>query len=161
MSKWNVEYLKQLQSLPLDAKIQITIQRVDEWVQEFGEEGVYISFSGGKDSTVLLDIIRSKYPNMKAMYVDTGLEYPEIKQFVKSFDNVDVIRPDMSFREVIIRFGYPIGSKDIAKKYIAKEKVSHGRINILIMKTRTDSLSPSAGEILQTLRLTHHIIAVI
>lgn len=41
--------LKTLQSLPLEAKIQKTRLRIREWVDEFGEDGVYVSFSGGKD----------------------------------------------------------------------------------------------------------------
>ncbi|MCQ2369405.1 MAG: phosphoadenosine phosphosulfate reductase family protein [Paludibacteraceae bacterium] len=49
-------------------------QRVRDWVNEFGIDGVYVSFSGGKDSTVLLDVVRSVYPEVTAVFVDTGLE---------------------------------------------------------------------------------------
>lgn len=108
--------LKQMQSLPLPAKIQMTRQRVRSWVDEFGEDSVYISFSGGKDSTVLLDIVRKDYPYIKAIFIDTGLEYPQIRDFVKRIDNVEVIRPKMNFREVLIRYGYPILSKELALK---------------------------------------------
>jgi 3'-phosphoadenosine 5'-phosphosulfate sulfotransferase (PAPS reductase)/FAD synthetase len=81
-------------------------------VSYYGLEGVYVSFSGGKDSTVLLHIARELYPNIKALYVDTGLEYPEVKAFVKTWDNVDIIRPKMSFKQVIERYGYPVISKE-------------------------------------------------
>lgn len=108
--------LKQMQSLPLPAKIQMTRQRVRSWVDEFGEDSVYISFSRGKDSTVLLDIVRKDYPYIKAIFIDTGLEYPQIRDFVKRIDNVEVIRPKMNFREVLIRYGYPILSKELALK---------------------------------------------
>lgn len=47
---------------------------------------IYISFSGGKDSTVLLDIARKMFPNIPAVYFDTGLEYPELREFVKTVD---------------------------------------------------------------------------
>lgn len=76
-----IEELRQLQSLPLSRKIQITQTRIIEAFQHWGGNA-YISFSGGKDSTVLLNIARQIYPDIKAVYVDTGLEYPEIKQFV-------------------------------------------------------------------------------
>lgn len=76
---------------------------------------IYISFSGGKDSTVLLHLVRELYPEAKAMFVDTGLEYPEIKQFVKSFDNVDIIRPKKMFNEVIEEYGFPIISKEVSE----------------------------------------------
>lgn len=45
--------LKALQDLPLDIKVSLTIDRIRQWVDEFGEDGVYVSFSGGKDSTAI------------------------------------------------------------------------------------------------------------
>lgn len=116
--------LQQMQALPLKMKIKLTQSRIRQWVNEFGEDGVYISFSGGKDSTVLLDIARKMYPEIKAVYVDTGLEYPEIKHFVKGFDNVEIIRPEMVFKDVITKYGYPMISKEVsecvqgARKYL-------------------------------------------
>lgn len=107
--------LKQMQSLPLSAKIQMTRQRIKGWIDEYGEDGVYVSFSGGKDSTVLLDIVRKDYPNTKAVFFDTGLEYPEIREFVKTFDNVDWIKPKMNFRQVIEKYGYPMISKEVSE----------------------------------------------
>lgn len=114
MSERTKDDLKQLQSMPLDAKILMTQTRIREWVREFGESGVYVSFSGGKDSTVLLDIVRKMFPDIEAVFVDTGLEYPEIRQFVKTFDNVTILRPDMRFDEVIKKYGYPMISKTVS-----------------------------------------------
>lgn len=90
------EELRMLQALPLDVKIRKTQQRIREWVEFYGQENVYVSFSGGKDSTVLLHIARHMYPDIKAIFVNTGLEYPEIVEFVSLLDNVEVIRPDMN-----------------------------------------------------------------
>lgn len=104
--------LKMLQALPLEVKVAKTKLRIDEWVRYWGLENVYVSFSGGKDSTVLLHIARQLYPDIKAVYVDTGLEYKELKDHVKTFDNVDIIRPKMSFREVLQKYGYPVISKE-------------------------------------------------
>lgn len=103
-----------LQSLPLDIKILKTKQRIREWIDFWGQNNVYISFSGGKDSTVLLDLVRQVNPNITAVFVDTGLEYPEIKHFVKSIDNVTILRPEMSFKQVIETYGYPMVSKEQA-----------------------------------------------
>lgn len=73
------EDLKYFQAMPLDIKVAMTKTRIREWVKEYGTDGVYVSFSGGKDSTVLLHIVRELYPNIEPVFVDTGLEYPEIR----------------------------------------------------------------------------------
>lgn len=109
------EELKLLQCLPLEIKIRKTQQRIKEWVDEFGVEGVYASFSGGKDSTVLLDIIHQIYPDIPAIFADTGLEYPAIRAFVFKHANTTIIRPDLKFKEVINRYGYPVIGKEVAE----------------------------------------------
>lgn len=119
--------LKILQNLPLEIKIQKSKLRIQEWVSYWGEDHVYISFSGGKDSTVLLDLVRQDYPNILAVYNDTGLEFPSIKKFVKEFDNVKIIRPEMNFKEVINKYGYPILGKEQAKNiYYARRALRLG-----------------------------------
>jgi len=109
------EDLKYYQSLPLDMKIAKTKDNIREFVHEFGVDDVYVSFSGGKDSTVLLDIARKMYPEIEAVFVNTGLEYPEIQKFVKTFDNVRVVYPKKTFRQVISEYGYPVISKEISR----------------------------------------------
>ena len=108
------EELKALQALPLERKILISQTRITEWYLRH-EGQVYVSFSGGKDSTVLLHMVRTIFPDVPAVFVDTGLEYPEIKEFVKTFDNVTILRPEKSFRQVIQEYGYPVISKEVAK----------------------------------------------
>ena len=113
MSKMTNDQLRQLQALPLNIKIRKTEQRIREWYEHW-EGNVYVSFSGGKDSTVLLDIVRHLYPDVPAVFSDTGLEYPEIKEFVKTFPNVIIVRPKHSFKEILTKYGYPIISKEVA-----------------------------------------------
>ena len=118
--------LRSMQAATLPVKISLTKQRLREWVEHYGLDKVYISFSGGKDSTVLLHIAREMYPSIKAVFFDTGLEYPEIREFVRSYENVDWVRPDMNFRDVIAKYGYPFISKEVgecvfgARKYLTK-----------------------------------------
>lgn len=114
MGKITTEELFMLQALPLDIKIAKSKLRIQEWIDRYGEEGVYISFSGGKDSVVLLDLVRQVNPNIPAVFVDTGLEYPEIKDFVKKQENIIILRPKKSFKQVIEEHGYPMVSKEQA-----------------------------------------------
>lgn len=106
--------LKQMQSLPLSDKIRMTEYRIRQWYEAFDGD-VYVSFSGGKDSTVLLDIARRLYPDIEAVFVNTGLEYPSVRKFALSKKNVTELRPKMNFRDVIIKYGYPIISKEVAR----------------------------------------------
>lgn len=114
-NKHTREELKAYQSLPLSVKISLTQDRIRAWYKEFNGQ-VYVSFSGGKDSTVLLHLVRQLYPDVEAIFIDTGLEYPEIRQFVKTIDNVTWLKPKINFREVILKYGYPIISKEVAQR---------------------------------------------
>ena len=125
--KHTIEELKTRQAYPLDLKIALTRERVRGWVNEFGEDGVYISFSGGKDSTVLMDIIRNEMGlNIPAVFVDVPTQFPELKQFALSWENVEVIKPKISFIEVCEKYGFPLISKEIsdsvfdARRYLTK-----------------------------------------
>ena len=124
MNRHSPHDLKQMQSLPLEAKIIMTQQRIRQWYDHWDGE-VYVSFSGGKDSTVLKHIVdnTSGVYDVPAVFVNTGLEYPEIQRFVKDIQagkypcfnsNVEIIRPDMRFDEVVKKYGYPVVSKEVA-----------------------------------------------
>lgn len=109
------ERLLELQALPFEQKIQITLARVIEWY-DYWHGKVYVAFSGGKDSTVLLHIARKFFPDIPAVFNDTGLEYPEIREFVRTIDNVIWLKPAMNFRRVIETYGYPLISKEVSQK---------------------------------------------
>jgi 3'-phosphoadenosine 5'-phosphosulfate sulfotransferase (PAPS reductase)/FAD synthetase len=112
LERWQ---LTQRQNLPLDVKVGLTKTKIRQFYQ--GNSGnVYVAFSGGKDSTALLHLVRSVYPDVPAVFVDTGLEYPEIKDFVKSIPNVITIRPKMDFYSVIKKYGYPVISKKVSRQ---------------------------------------------
>lgn len=96
----------------MDRKLQETKELVNCWANAFGVDGVYVAFSGGKDSTVLLDIIRKMYPDVVAVFNNTGLELPEIVRFVRSFNNVVELRPKIPFHQVIKKYGWPVVSKE-------------------------------------------------
>jgi 3'-phosphoadenosine 5'-phosphosulfate sulfotransferase (PAPS reductase)/FAD synthetase len=126
------------QSLPLQDKIDMTADKIEGWYNHWGGK-IYVAFSGGKDSTVLLDIARNKtfIPDAKlipACFSDTGLEYPEIRDFVKTIDNVSWERPKLTFREVIEKYGYPVISKEQSRYLFeyqtsSSEKLKSIRLN--------------------------------
>lgn len=119
--------LAQMQAVPLEGKIIMTQQRIRQWY-EYWDGKVYVSFSGGKDSTVLKHIVDSMYDDVPALFVNTGLEYPEIQKFAMSQKNVVTVRPDMRFDEVLKKHGYPVISKIVSKRVEeAKSAIKQGR----------------------------------
>lgn len=143
--KHTVKELQQKQFLPLKMKISMTEELISDWVREFGKDGVFVSFSGGKDSTVLLDIARNLYPDIKGVFFDTGLEYPEIRNFVEQFENIDWVRPEMTFKQVVDTYGYPFISKETAdvvwraKRYL--DKIPTGNCNSAELQKLTELIT--------------------
>lgn len=119
--------LKQLQSLPLEIKIQKSKLRIKEWYDYWNGQ-VYLSFSGGKDSTVLKHLIENTVgvTDVPNVFVDTGLEYPEIRNFALSQSNVVRLKPKMNFREVIDKYGYLVISKEVSQKVSAARNNPNG-----------------------------------
>jgi 3'-phosphoadenosine 5'-phosphosulfate sulfotransferase (PAPS reductase)/FAD synthetase len=109
------EQLKERLELPLEEKILWAKDVIVEYYCQM-EGKVYVSFSGGKDSQVLLHLVRSIFPKVPAVFCDTGLEYPEIRKHVKTFDNVVWLKPKMKFPEVIKTYGVAVASKEVAQK---------------------------------------------
>lgn len=147
MAKHQRGDLQQMQSLPLQAKIQMTYSRIRGWIDEYGEDGVYISFSGGKDSTVLLDLVRRKYPNIPAVFVNTGLEYPSVRNFAESQENVITLRPKMNFREVIIKYGYPVISKEVSKRVYEYRTTKSYRLKKMLLEMFEGTFKDHNGNI--------------
>ena len=115
--------MKELQALPLERKIQITQTRIIEWYQHYKGQ-VCVSFSGGKDSTVLLHIARQIYPDIPAVFSNTGLEYSSIQRFVKTWDNVDIVVPKINFVQVVSTYGYPLIGKEVAEAIYYARRLS-------------------------------------
>ena len=95
--------------------------RIREWYDHWNGD-VCISFSGGKDSTVLAHLVHDLYPDVPMVFSNTGLEYPEIQAFARKM-GAEFIRPKMSFSEVISKYGYPIISKENAEAIYYARKI--------------------------------------
>lgn len=113
-SLYTREDLAEMQAWPLVRKVQETMTLIAEWYTAHSGR-VYVSFSAGKDSTLLLHLARQLYPDIPAVYVDTGCEYPENVAFAKTVPGVVWLRYNMPFGEVLRQYGYPVISKEISK----------------------------------------------
>lgn len=131
--KLNSWQFSQRKYLPWEAKQKLTKARIQEWYDNWNSQ-VYVSYSGGLDSTVLLHIIRNIIgTEIPAVFSNTGMEFPEIVRFARqaSGEYVEIYprRKDgkrIYFRDVILNEGYPLVSKETALKI---RKLRHGQLS--------------------------------
>ena len=113
-----IAILRSRQAWSLEKKIDHSLGAIDSFMAYCREHNrnPYVSFSGGLNSTVLLHLARRVFGDqIPGVFCSTGNEYPEIVQFVRHTDNVTTIRPDMSPREVMEHYGFPLVSKEQAQ----------------------------------------------
>lgn len=154
-NKFTNEQLKEMQNWDLDRKIAVSKTRIIEFYNKFYDKtnnlsGVYVSFSGGKDSTVLLHLVRSIYPDTPAVFVDTGLEYPELREFVKTIPNVTWLKPRINFRQVIETYGYPVISKEVSKVVKdARASIKNGKedTSYAMKQLKGEYVNPHTGKL--------------
>ena len=110
------ERIKQMQSLSLNGKVLRSAAKIKEFFA--GVEGMaYMAFSGGLDSRVVLDIVRNECrfsaEEIPAVFVDTGLEYPDVRECALKHADV-VLHPKMTFGQVVKKYGFPVVSKTVS-----------------------------------------------
>jgi len=102
-----------LQKLPLETKILYTQERIHEWY-EYHNGNVCVALSGGKDSMVLRHLVLNLYPDVTCVFSNTGVEFPEIQRHALKYAD-KVIKPNRSFKGVLLKHGYPFPNKNVAK----------------------------------------------
>lgn len=94
------------------------LQKIRYTINYYGEENFYLSYSGGKDSCVLSEMIDIVFPNNKIprVYADTGIELNMVRDFVKkqaeTDDRIVIIKPSKNIKKVLEEEGYPFKSKE-------------------------------------------------
>lgn len=111
----DVQELQERQRWSLKQKIDHSLFTIETYISRT-EGQCYVAFSGGKDSSVLLDLVRMIDPTIPAVFVNTGNEYPDIIKFVRHLRddkgyNIIELTPKMKPREVWSKYGFPLISK--------------------------------------------------
>lgn len=94
------------------------VNAIKDTINKYGEENFYLSFSGGKDSTILHYLLDMALPNnqIPRVYINTGIEYNDIVDFVKDLASKDdrfiILKPEKPIKQTLEKYGYPFKSKE-------------------------------------------------
>ena len=125
------EQVHEMQSKLFEEKVLITQSKILQIINLTGG-GIYVAFSGGKDSSVVLDITasiwKSVYPNkpLVVAFANTKAEFSGMIDFIKSYVkyiekkhgikiDFHMTQPDIKFKEMFEQIGYPVASKEVAE----------------------------------------------
>ena len=109
-----LEELKKRQSWTFDQKLDHAGATGENFFSRL-DGRCFVAFSCGKDSTVLLVLVRrfvDKY--CPAVFCNTGAEYPDVVNFVHSFDNVIIIKPAQTLNKLSSNADFPLSVKNKA-----------------------------------------------
>lgn len=108
--------LKNYQAMPLGAQVRRSEMLVRE-AMDHCDGQMYIAISG-KDSIVTADIVWSLFPDVPGVYADTGNELDSVKKniirMIGEGRDITIVKPKMSFDEVVLKYGYPVVSKKVS-----------------------------------------------
>lgn len=97
------------------------------------EHNAYLSFSGGKDSTILHHLLDMALPNnnIPRVFIDTGIEYRLIREFVLELASKDnrfiIIKPTRPIKATLEKYGYPFKSKQHSHNLMVYQHSGIGR----------------------------------
>ena len=106
------------------------LQKIRQIITKYGEDNFYISFSGGKDSTILSELVDMAIPDNKIprVYSNTGIEYGLILDFIEKERakghtwELVIIKPETPIKQMLEKEGYPFKSKEHAAVVASYQK---------------------------------------
>lgn len=114
--------LTERQGWTLAQKIDHSLGVIDQFNSHYNGE-VYVAFSGGKDSCVMLSLVEVVVPNVQCMFIMTGCESPSVCRFVRQMKkdghNIEIVRPEKTLKEVFAEYGFPLVSKRVSHDIFA------------------------------------------
>lgn len=93
------------------------ITKIQSVMRQHGEDKFALSFSGGKDSTVLHYLLDEALPGNRIprLFADTGIEFRAIVDFVNNLkekdDRIVILKPRVNIKKMLEAEGYPFKSK--------------------------------------------------
>lgn len=122
----DLKELRERQGWSLEQKIDHSLFTIETFLARLNGQ-CYVAFSGGKDSTVLLDLVRRIDKTIPAVFVNTGNEYPDIVYFVRKLKaqgyNIIELHPEHKPKQVWEKYGFPLVSKAQAE-YIHRFRIN-------------------------------------
>ena len=122
----------------LEQKISLSKNIIEKAVSD--HQRIFFSFSGGKDSTVMLDLIYKIKPDIKIVGIDTGYEFKETIEFTdklmkKYGTEIEYLRPTLNqhwqimaeYGGIAKRFGVSTPGLSIDRFYPPENLVKDGQ----------------------------------
>lgn len=113
----NLQTLRTRQAWTLEQKIDHSLGVIEQFNSHFDGQ-VFVSFSGGKDSCVMLSLVELLLPNVPCMFIMTGCESPSVCRFIRQMKadghNIEMVRPQKTLRQVFAEYGFPLVSKEVS-----------------------------------------------
>lgn len=97
-------------------------------IQAMKDKNMVLSFSGGKDSTVLHYLLDMALPNnnIPRVFIDTGIEFNAIRKFIYDLASKDkriiILKPQRNIKSILTTYGYPFKSKEHSQKLSSYQK---------------------------------------